>query len=445
MPELENEEKRGLAAVVVVDDLDLRDGTLVGGGSGGAVLSGGGGAAPVAEELAPFGGDATPLAVGGSTPIACELNDDAGVGGAPRDPSHPDAEMGADIGDEIEEGMLEAMSEWEALDLLGKESEGGVDDGIREPLMECEESLDALAKEPGAREDKIVEKIVEVKSWESDENISGRSYAESALRGLAPSQIAIRLRYGFEHLKTSLTSNDVFSIRRRGVEGVFRSFSESLQPKRELSERLVDELKGDGDHLSDDLGGLLSELAGGSGAETMEPTSGLLSTLAPQPKATAGNPVMDFYKIVMNAPDRIKGQPRDSGISWRRGEAVVSKQDFVLRSGQECFIYSDPSGEIANLELMESHETLLDRAQLWTADLRKFYWNASFKIEDQELETVRTLLDANAIDREGGRRFNVNNKEEYMITSLKQLEQLGIAVMKSSGGDVSSCVISQLT
>ena len=115
---------------------------------------------------------------------------------------------------------------------------------------------------------------------------------------------------------------------------------------------------------------------------------------------------MDFYKIVLNAPDRIKGQPRDIGISWRSGEAVVSKQEFFLRSDQSCFTYSDSGEETVNLELMESHDTLLDRAHLRNADPTKFYWNASFKIEGEEqlraMETVRTLMDANAIDREGG-------------------------------------------
>ena len=45
-PEKADEAKRG-PAVVVVDDLEPRDGTLVGGGSGSAVPSGGGGAAPL--------------------------------------------------------------------------------------------------------------------------------------------------------------------------------------------------------------------------------------------------------------------------------------------------------------------------------------------------------------------------------------------------------------
>jgi hypothetical protein len=58
---------------------------------------------------------------------------------------------------------------------------------------------------------------------------------EDAFRGLSELQVATRLKYGFDHIRSMVTTGTFLSIRRRGVESNFRLFDGALEPPTQVT------------------------------------------------------------------------------------------------------------------------------------------------------------------------------------------------------------------
>ena len=96
---------------------------------------------------------------------------------------------------------------------------------------------------------------------------SGRP-GELAFKCLSETQVATRLKYGYAHIKTIATVNAFFSIRRWGVEGLFRPLQEALKPQVIATETLLQDMaaaNATGDISEESLA--LTTLLGGATAD----------------------------------------------------------------------------------------------------------------------------------------------------------------------------------
>ena len=250
-----------------------------------------------------------------------------------------------------EHGVAELPSELPAEDgvwrdevLVQMASEGIVDN-----VGAVGADADASEEPKGASEALVAEgpKSVGASRITSWNPLPGIWKIESAFKHLSDLQIRVRLKYGFEHIKSTVTPNTILSIRRRGVEDLFRSLGDALRPQAVLSVALIDELKGGADELSEQM---CSDLAAADmSASTFEPDIDLLmqgGTVATKAAAQKQDIFMDFYKVVMKGANQIVGQRRDVGTAWKKGELVVAQQTFCLKDTvryQDVFLYTDPS------------------------------------------------------------------------------------------------------
>ena len=62
---------------------------------------------------------------------------------------------------------------------------------------------------------------------------------ENAFTGLSDLQIAVQLKYGFEHIKTITTVDTIVSVRTVGVEDLFRPLNDALRPKACVTDALL--------------------------------------------------------------------------------------------------------------------------------------------------------------------------------------------------------------
>ena len=272
---------------------------------------------------------------------------------------------------------------------------------------------------------------------------------KKAIGNLTDLQLAVVLKYGFEHIKSTITADTFLSLRRAGVEGSFRTLDEALEPAVVVSDRLLDELKGDADELSSELQAAMATHRLVRGLDEIKPDNdSVISGLTEPAPALREQPVVrqDFFKVVLKGPSKIRGQTSDTRVTWKPGELVVSKQSYFFRGTTDVFLYTDSAEAEKDLMLMAPADNLLPRLVHWTADPEKYYWNASLEpYEDLRrgaMQATRTLMNAGAIQ---GRAppYNVSNTDEDLIISMKELERLRIVVNSSSGGDVSGWSITE--
>ena len=275
---------------------------------------------------------------------------------------------------------------------------------------------------------------------------------ELAFKGLSEAQIAIRLKYGYDHIKTIATVNTFFSIRRWGVEGLFRPMQEALKPQVLVTETLLQEMAAAnslGDMSEESLA--LTTLLGGEIADSADFKMDDLDEMAAPvlPRDLPKRPPMDFFKVVLKAPNRIKGQKSDVEIKWKSGEIVVIQQPFChvdpsWRVDRDCFLYTDPGSRERDLQLLSPGDNLLARLMVWQPDPQKYFWSASLEPKEEcrrgAMETLKILMDMGAIgDGKGdGVMYNVANGNAATIMALEELVRLNVAVCLSRGGDVSS-------
>ena len=282
-----------------------------------------------------------------------------------------------------------------------------------------------------------------VTSWNP---IPGIWRKESAFKNLSEVQIRLYLKYGLDHIKTTVTSNSILSIRRRGVEDLFRPLEDAIKPKVAVTMRLMEDLKGDADELSNQMCSVLGTV--GLPEAQLEPDMGTLQENASLGNAApAPREVMDFFKVVHKTPNQLLGQRSDAGVEWKKGEVVVAQQAFFMKDIQkhgDAFLYTDPGERQQDLQLVAPGDALLCRLMLWRTDPEKHYWDASLMPDEMlrrgAIVALKTLMDAHAIEG-GDIVHNVSNSEEDTIKSLMELERLGLVVRTTTGGAVSGWMV----
>ena len=257
--------------------------------------------------------------------------------------------------------------------------------------------------------------------------------AEDAFRRLSELQVAARLKYGHDHIKSIITPESILSIRWRGMENFFRPLDKAIQPKKVFTERLADDFTVDG--VLDEQLVSLAHAALDEDSLSHEPDIGALMdgeqrrTCAP-PLTGAGQ---EFFRVVHKGPKKILGQPRDQSLGFLPGEVVVIKQPIQskdLTAAREIFLYSEPADRELDLEQLAPSDGLLSRLILWKTDPEKYYWNASLKPAEGFRKgcmlAIKMLMDADAV--EGKSVLNVSGTDVDMVASMNELVRLGVVV-----------------
>ena len=240
---------------------------------------------------------------------------------------------------------------------------------------------------------------------------------EDAFRGMSELQVQVCLKYGHEHIRSTVTVDSVLSIRRRGAEGLFRPLDRSLRPATSLTEALLSDLRGDAHQVSEELLGFVRK-HNENNAESMnfetDEANDDLPPPSPEQRAPR-EPPMEFFKVVLKGPSRIKGQPRDQDSGLRSEEIVVAKQAFCLKSDGDIFLFTEPIERHRDIQLLAPSDGLLSRLTTWQIHPEKYYWNASLAVgkpfQRAAMETVKLLMDANAVEGRGD-PFNVSDTEQ---------------------------------
>jgi hypothetical protein len=114
-------------------------------------------------------------------------------------------------------------------------------------------------------------------------------------------QIATRLKYGHEHIKSIVTAETILSIRRRGVEDTFRDFDEALRPRLALSADLLEDFTHK-DGVVDSHCVCVANDVQGLDKIVSEPG---LSELMGEPKPIRGrHGAQEFFKVVLKNPKK---------------------------------------------------------------------------------------------------------------------------------------------
>ena len=276
----------------------------------------------------------------------------------------------------------------------------------------------------------------------SSYSFTGGAKLEDAFRGLTPVQIAMRLKYGQDHIRSTVTVESYLSLRRRGAEHLSRPLEGTLAPKVVMSEALLEELGGADGQLSIEILEIIQSTQ--EPHVLIEPDAGVL--MPPMGEKEERSPPMDFFKVVLKQPSRLQGQPRDQGTTLCINEIVVVKQPFLFvdRGRGDVFIFSDPSERRTDIQLLTTGDGLIARLQKWEADKEKYYWNESLKPQEhlrrQAISMIKTLMEAGAIETKGA-PLNVSESDKESTAVLKELERLRVVVNCGSGGNVSSWLI----
>ena len=215
----------------------------------------------VTPQHAPADGGATPDAVPGSPSFALHGTDVAVRLAA----SFGDVGDHMDVDDDHRIGMARSLGdhELEVPALEGALQPAGDNDDEPEPSADegGEEMPPALAEDIAAIPPPVLfgddEKFVqtdeeadatlvpvreprgEQPSWlvgiPSNTSFKGGGKLEDAFRGLTPVQIAMRLKYGQDHIRSTVTAESYLSLRRRGAEHLPRPLEGTLAPKVVMS------------------------------------------------------------------------------------------------------------------------------------------------------------------------------------------------------------------
>ena len=264
-------------------------------------------------------------------------------------------------------------------------------------------------------------------------------------------QVATKMKYGMDHLKSHIGAERFYSFNSQDVSGRFKSLSSALEMPMALTPELAHELNSYAGGsavvalMDMKVNGIVPQFDADSGMGSR----GLLEMESATDLGADGSiHLMDkhnqemrhsFFKVVEQNASLIRGQGGDLGHVLNHKEVVVGRIPVLAFSrqggNQSIFVYADHR-EKADLSLMAPSDDLMLRLFRWHHEPEKYYWLPAADVPKDvvvnALPVIKTLVEMRAYTNTDVYFTTSEATDKASVDALLALEGFGI-VSESNG------------